>query len=82
LIRVDRYHSNNRYFIIGIENFINQSKPKDSDGKALLKGQVHFTELTEEESKVIESSNMTQNQARTLLQLSKNKLDKVFLLLR
>lgn len=79
LITVDREHSNNRYYIIGIENFINQrnSKPKDSNGKTSLEGQVYFTELTEEEAKVIESSNMTQNQARTLLQLSKNKLDKV-----
>lgn len=79
LIRVDRNYSNNRYYIIGIENFINQNnnKPKDSDGKPPLDGQVHFTELTEDESKVIELTNMTQKQAKTLLELSKNKVDKV-----
>ncbi len=77
LIKTDRDHSNNRYYVIGIENFINQSKPKDSNGKPPLNGQVHFAELTLEESKVIELTNFTQKQAQSLLQLSKNKLDKV-----
>lgn len=77
LIRVDRDHSNNRYYVIRIENFINQSKPKDSNGKPPLNGQVHFAELTEDESKVIEITSITQNQAQRLLELSKNKVNKV-----
>jgi len=79
LIKISREYSNNRYYIIGIENFINQSnsKPVDSNGKPPITGQVHFSELTEEESKVIELTNVTHNQAKSLLQLAKNKLDKV-----
>lgn len=79
LIIVDRNYSNNRYFIIGIENFINQnnSKPKDSDGKPPLNGKVHFTELTPEEEEVIDATNFTQKQAKTLLRLSNNKADKL-----
>lgn len=79
LITVDRDHSNNRYYVIGIENFINQnnSKPKDSNGKPPLDNQIHFTELTEEESQVINATNFTQNQAKTLLQLCNNKVDRV-----
>ncbi|MVX64624.1 helix-turn-helix domain-containing protein [Clostridium chromiireducens] len=77
LITVDREHTNNRYFIIGIENFINQSKPKDSNGKIPLDGQVHFIELTPEEKEVINVTNFTQNQAKSLLQLCNNKVDKL-----
>jgi len=34
LIKVSRQFSNNRYYVIGIEKFINtNSKPKDSDRK-------------------------------------------------
>ncbi|BCZ47611.1 hypothetical protein psyc5s11_36780 [Clostridium gelidum] len=79
LIKVDRSHTNNRYYVVNIELFINQSnsKPNDSNGKPPITGQVHFTELTEEESKVIELTSMTQNQAQRLLALSKNKVEKV-----
>lgn len=78
LIKVSRQFSNNRYYVIGIENFINtNNKPKDSNSKAPLTGQVHFTELTTEENKVIELTNFTQKQAQRLLELSKNKADKV-----
>lgn len=78
LIRVERNYSNNRYYIIEIESFLNQSnsKPKNSDGKPTLNGQVEF-ELTEEEKEVINTINLSQNQAKTLLQLSDNKVDKL-----
>ncbi|MCI1478241.1 MAG: helix-turn-helix domain-containing protein [Clostridium beijerinckii] len=84
LIRVDRNYTNNRYYIIGIENFINQvnTKPKDSDGKPPINGQVHFTELTPEEKEVINVINFTQNQAKSLLQLCNNKVDKLISVIR
>lgn len=84
LITIDKRYSNNRYYIVGVENFIYQSnsKPKDSNGKQPLNGQVHFTELTPEESKVIELTNLSQNQAQSLLQLSNNKVDKLISVIR
>jgi len=54
--------------------FLNQ--PVDSNGKPPVDGQIHFTELTEEESKVIELG-FTQKQAKSLLQVAKTKVDKV-----
>ena len=83
VIRVERQYSNNRYYIIGIENFINQRnlKPKNSNEKPSLNGQVEF-ELTPEEAEVINSTNFTQNQAKTLLQLSDNKVDKLISMIK
>lgn len=84
LIKVERKYSNNRYYIIGIENFTNQGniKPKDSDGNPPLNGQVHFTELTSEEKEIINATNLSENQAKTLLQLSNNKADKLISTIR
>lgn len=78
LIKVERSFTNNRYYVIGIENFINQGKHNDKNGtNKPIEGQVSIDELTENESKVIELTGMSQNQARRLLELSKNKVDKV-----
>jgi len=81
LIEVDRRYKNNRYKIVGIDDFINTTdkkcKPKDSDGNAPLDGQVHFSELTEEESKVIDITGFTNKQAKSLLKVAKDKADKV-----
>ncbi|MBN1044884.1 helix-turn-helix domain-containing protein [Clostridium botulinum] len=80
LIKVDRAHTNNRYYVVGIENFINQSnkqKPKDGNENKPLDNQIHFSELTSEEKELIKLTNFTKNQVKTLLELSKNKLDKV-----
>ncbi len=79
LIKVDRTHTNNRYYVVGIENFINQSKHNNKINKETkeLKGQISIDELTKEEKELIELTSFTQNQAKTLLELSKNKLDKV-----
>lgn len=54
--------------------FVN--KPVDSDGKPPLDGQLHFTEITEEENKVIELG-FTQKQAKSLLKVAKDKVDKI-----
>lgn len=75
-IQVNKVNRHNTYILLKYL-FIHENKPKDSNGKPPIDGQVHFTELTEEESKVIELTSFTQNQAKSLLQLSKNKLDKV-----
>lgn len=84
LIKVDRTFTNNRYYVIGIEDFINtnrpKEKPKDSNGKPPIDGQAHieeFEELSEDEAKIIELSKMSQKQAKSLLQLSKNQTSKV-----
>lgn len=80
LIEVDRRYKNNRYKIIGIEDFINtndkKSKPVDSDGNPPLDGQVHFTEITDEEREVIDLG-FTKKQAKSLLQMAKDKVDKI-----
>lgn len=82
LIKVDRTFANNRYYVIGIEDFINtnKEKPKDSNGKPPLTGQVHMTELeeiTQEERQLIELSKMSHKQVKSLLQLSENQTNKV-----
>ena len=80
LIEVDRTYKNNRYKIIGIDGFINTTnkkcKPKDSNGALPLEGQIHYTEFTEEENKIIELG-FTQKQAKSLLQVAKDKVDKI-----
>jgi len=50
--------------------------PKDSDGNPPLDGQIHFSEMTDEEKEVIELG-FTQKQAKSLLQVAKDKVDKV-----
>lgn len=75
LITVDRTYSNNRYYVVNIEQFINVNS-KSKDNKPSISGQVEF-ELTEEEREVINATDLTQNQAKTLLQLSNNKVDKL-----
>ena len=54
--------------------FLNQ--PVDSNGKPLIDCQIHYTEITEDENKVIELG-FTQKQAKSLLQVAKDKADKV-----
>ena len=75
-IEVKKVNRHNTYKLLKYL-FINDNKPRDSNGKPPLTGQVHFTELTPEETEVIQLANVTQNQAKRLLELSKNKLDKV-----
>lgn len=84
LITIDKRYSNNRYFIVGVENYIyeSNSKPNDSNGKPQIDGQVHFTELTEEEKEVIDSTNFSQNQTKSLLQLCNNKVDKLISMIK
>lgn len=91
LIRVERTFANNRYYVIGIEDFINSNndnnnidkpkqKPKDSNGNTPLNGQVHIEELeevTEDEKQLMELSDMTHKQTKSLLQMAKNKTSKV-----
>jgi hypothetical protein len=54
--------------------FINN--PVDSDGKPPLDGQIHFTEITDKEKEIIELG-FTQKQAKSLLQMAKDKVDKI-----
>lgn len=89
VIKVDRTFINNRYYIVGIEEFINsnnpknkpnQDKPKDSIGKPPIDGQVHITELeeiTEDQQTIMDLSKVTQKQAKRLLQLGNDNTSKV-----
>lgn len=81
LIEVDRRYKNNRYKIIGIDNFINtndkKNKPNDSNGNLPIDGQVHFSELTEEENKVIDITGFTKKQAKSLMKVAKDKVEKI-----
>ncbi len=54
--------------------FLNQ--PVDSNGKPPIDGQVHFSEITDEEKEVIELG-FTNKQAKSLLNIAKAKVDKV-----
>ncbi|MBE6089821.1 MAG: helix-turn-helix domain-containing protein [Clostridium beijerinckii] len=50
--------------------------PVDSDGKPPINGQVHFSEITDEEQEVIDLG-FTQKEAKSLLQVAKDKVDKI-----
>lgn len=52
------------------------NKPVDSDGKPPVNGQVHFTEIKEEENQIVELG-FTQKQAKSLLQVARDKVDKI-----
>ena len=54
--------------------FLNQ--PVDSNGKPPIDGQVHFSEITDEEKEVIELG-FTHKQAKSLLEVAKDKAYKV-----
>ena len=54
--------------------FLNQ--PVDSNRKPPLDGQIHYTEFTEGENKIIELG-FTHKQAKSLLQVAKDKVDKI-----
>ncbi|MBN1035753.1 helix-turn-helix domain-containing protein [Clostridium botulinum] len=80
LIVVDRTYKNNRYKIIGIEKFINTSdnknKHNDSNGNPALDDQMDFSEITKEEKKII-NLGFTQKQAKILLKVANDKIDKI-----
>lgn len=50
--------------------------PVDSDGKPPVDGQIHFSEITDEEKEVIDLG-FTYKQAKSLLQVAKDKVNKV-----
>lgn len=52
------------------------NNPVDSDGKPPVDGQIHFSEITDEEKEVI-NLGFTQKQAKSLLQVAKDKVDKI-----
>lgn len=79
---VDRSFTNNRYHVVNAELFIHQGKHNDKNGtEAPLNGQVEF-ELTQEEKEVIDATNFTRNQAKSLLQLCNNKVDKLISMIK
>jgi hypothetical protein len=50
--------------------------PVDSDGNPPIDGQIHYTEITEEENKIVELG-FTHKQAKSLLKVAKDKVDKI-----
>lgn len=81
LINIDKRYSNNRYYIVNVESFIVENKSKDSSFKVPMTEQVEF-KLSDEEKEAINSTNFSRNQVKTLLQLSKNKMDKVIAMIK
>ncbi|NFG27732.1 helix-turn-helix domain-containing protein [Clostridium botulinum] len=55
--------------------FLNQ--PVDSNGKPPLDGQIHYSEITEDEQKVIDITGFTNKQAKSLMKVAKEKVDKI-----
>ncbi|EES49904.1 helix-turn-helix domain-containing protein [Clostridium botulinum] len=55
--------------------FLNQSV--DSNGKPPLDGQIHCSEITEDEQKVIDITGFTNKQAKSLMKVAKEKVDKI-----
>ncbi|EKQ51377.1 MULTISPECIES: helix-turn-helix domain-containing protein [unclassified Clostridium] len=72
-ISVDKVGKKNTYKLL---KYLFLNNPVDSDGKPPLDGQVHFSELTDEEKEVIKLG-FTEKQAKSLLKGAKDKIDKV-----
>ncbi len=73
-ISVDKVGKKNTYKLL--KYLFIYELPKDSDGNPPLDGQVHFSELTDEEKEVI-NLGFTQKQAKSLLQAAKDKIYKI-----
>jgi hypothetical protein len=72
-ISISKVGKKNTYKLL---KYLFLNNPLDSDGKPPLDGQIHFTEVTEEENKIIELG-FTEKQAKSLLQVAKDKVDKI-----
>lgn len=82
LLKVNRSFKNNRYYIIGVEEFLNGLPKKkvnvDSNGEKPLEGQISVEEfITEDEKKVMDHTKFGMKQVRKLLLAAKNKVNKV-----
>ena len=55
--------------------FLNQ--PVDSNGKPPIDGQIHFSEMSEEEKEVIDITGFTEKQAKSLMKIAKDKVEEV-----
>lgn len=73
-IEITKVGKKNTYKLL---KYLFLSQPVDSNGKPPIDGQVHYTEVTEDETKVIDVTGFTKKQAKSLLQIAKDKVDKV-----
>ena len=73
-IQITKVGKKNTYKLL---KYLFLSQPVDSNGKPPIDGQVHYTEVTEDETKVIDVTGFTKKQAKSLLQIAKDKVDKV-----
>ena len=73
-IKITKVGKKNTYKLL---KYLFLSQPVDSNGNAPLDGQIHYSESTKEENKVIEELGFTKKQAKSLLQVAKDKVDKV-----
>lgn len=73
-IEITKVGKKNTYKLL---KYLFLSQPVDSNGKPPIDGQVHYTEVTEDETKVMDATGFTKKQAKGLLQIAKDKVDKV-----
>lgn len=72
-ILISRRGKKNTYKLL---KYLFLNKPVDSNVKPPISGQVHFTEITEDEKEVI-NLGFTYNEAKNLLQAAKDKIEKI-----
>lgn len=73
-IQINKVGKKNTYKLL---KYLFLSQPVDSNGNKPIDGQVHYIEVTEDENKVIDVTGFTEKQAKNLLQIAKDKVDKV-----
>lgn len=73
-IQITKVGKKNTYKLL---KYLFLSQPVDSNGKPPIDGQVHYTEVTGDETKVIDVTGFTKKQAKSLLQNAKDRVDKV-----
>ncbi|MFL0165575.1 helix-turn-helix transcriptional regulator [Candidatus Clostridium helianthi] len=72
-ISITKVGKKNTYKLL---KYLSLNNPVDSNGKPPIDGQIHYTDITDEEKEVIELG-FTQKQAKSLLQVAKDKVDKI-----
>ena len=73
-IEITKVGKKNTYKLL---KYLFLSQPVDSNGNKPVDGQVYYSEVTEDETKVIDATGFNEKEAKNLLQIAKAKVDKV-----
>lgn len=73
-IEITKVGKKNTYKLL---KYLFLSQPVDSDGNKPIDGRVHYTEVTEDETKVIDVTGFNEKQVKSLLETANDNVEKV-----